>query len=192
MTSRQLQLTGFSAGADFAIVCNQVTVFEGSIGSTGSNTEISALAQWQQEIDLGQSQSQTLHIEVRCASGSLHCVDVLIDEMLALWLLKDNLSWPRFQPTAADLATDLGNMTDAELLDKYALTRQELRECRKLSDTGTPSGRFIQPYNVNDGRTNVKIDGFAQTPTRTDDFQGPWHWFLGSGQVLTFDLAVNR
>jgi hypothetical protein len=192
MTSRLLQLTGYSDDTDLVIVCNQSTVFEGSIGSIGSDSQIDTLAQWQQDIDLSQSQSQILQIEIRCTGGSLHCVDVLINEMLPQWLLKDNLSWPRFQPTADDIITDLNNMVDAGLFDKYALSRQQLRDCLEMSDTGVPSGNFIQPYNTNDGRTNVKIDGVAQTPTRTDIFQGPWHWFLGSGQVLTFDLVVDR
>ena len=191
MMSRQIQFTGYSTGADIVLLCNQVIVFEGTISSTGSIDQVEALVQWEQEVDSMQASSASLQIECRCVSGSLHCVDVLVNEF-SNRVLKNNLSWPRAQPTLGELMQDLRLMGDNELLDKYALSNQQLQNCFEFSETLVPTGNFVQGYSLyDDSCPMVKIDGVEQTPTRTGQEQGPWHWFLTSGQNLSFDLVVQ-
>lgn len=190
MTLRQLQLTGYSTGANLAILCNQVTIFEGQIGNVGSENAVEPLVQWEQDFDTTPVVDVALQVEVRCVTGALHCVDVLINQF-SNQVLKSELSWPRIQPTRGELFDDLIMLNDDELLDKYALSRQQLLSCFELSDTWTSTGNFTQAYALGDRNPLLcKINGVVQTPLHTDQLQGPWHWFLQSGQNLTFDLVV--
>lgn len=190
MTLRQLQLTGHTTGANVIVLFNQATIFEGTLPSTGSVDQVEALVQWEQELDLIQESSS--QIEVRCIAGSLHCVDILINE-LSNRLLRSDLTWPLVQPTRSELICDLALMNnDDELVGKYGLSREQLSGCFELVDTLTSTGNFRQAHDISVNQILCKIDGVVETPLREDGQQGVWHWFLESGQNLTFDLVLLR
>lgn len=174
MTTRRVQLIGYSLGCDITIEWNGQIVFDGTILPNGDKDSVGDLVEWTTDTDVLGS----IPFKITCKSGGVTFVNILMNH---------------FMPLIEMLPLNDDPVPPGYDLWYSASTRRRIaRKIVKSAET-----HMIQPWlqqipdSVSDGKDNVSINGKPEFRFDTDIHGGPWHWHLETGDVFTCDIRVD-
>ena len=193
MTTRTIQMLGYSTGATISVEWNGSPAWSGTVDAAGSFDTPAVLAEWQSPIDLIGSIPLTIHGH----SGKLRLVTFHANFIHPVQhnILDPDAEWPLYRPTLQELAKDADD-PNFDLETKYGLDRHELTARLLTVQTQSAADNFREPFQVNDqsdGKDDVVIDGVAQIRLPVSPHEGQWHWpVLGSvGSVLSCKVLID-
>ena len=193
MTQRRVQLLGFTAGAAITVNWNGEQVFSGTLPAQGDTDNLCVLAEWQCDTDV----VGPTPLAISVAVGSMTFATVMMNHVSPGYvapLLSDAAQWTVYEPTAAELQSDLADMGSQELLDKYAIEPATLQSWLIPQDPIPTENNLREPFEItedNDGKLDLKINDVPHFRHSVREYWGAWQWGLMAGQVLTCDILID-
>ena len=174
MTTRRVQLIGYSLGCDIIVEWNGQIVFDGTVLPNGNKDSAVSLLEW--TTDTGVLGS--IPFKITCKSGTISFVNIYMNH---------------FMPLIEILSLGDDPAPPGYTLWYSASTRS--RYARKIVESSET--HMTQPWlqqapdSVSDGKDNVLINGEPEFRFDTHIHNGPWHWHLAAGEVLTCNIKVD-